>query len=296
MPEVRLKITQIQDDAEVKPMGKVIYESKSGVAIITINRPEVLNALDRETLVLLLSYLDDAATDERFQSVIITGEGRAFIAGADLKYFARYYDSGERLPYGEFIRNYLNRLILKIVNMQKPVIAAINGTVAGAAIGIALSCDYKIAVDSATFIDAFLEIGLIPDAGTTHFLLQSMPIARVSEFLTLGGTLNAVELLKYGLVNRVVKKEELVSEAMKVAQEYSNKPTRTVGMTKEIIRESHWNSLDKILEIESQLQEAQGNSEEHKKRISAFIQRMQAPEKVKPQSKDVSKYSTEDFQ
>jgi 2-(1,2-epoxy-1,2-dihydrophenyl)acetyl-CoA isomerase len=260
-------------------MNKVLYGVKSGVAKIAINRPEVLNAVDSETLKQLLTFVEDASADPEVDAVIITGRDRAFCVGADLKFFAGYYAPGKTVPYGDFIRNYLNRLILKIVDMPKPVICAINGITAGAGIGIALSCDFKIAVESASFKDAFLDVGLIPDAGTAYFLARSMPISRVTEFLTLGGTLSSEELLRYSLVNEVVKDGELDSEATRIAALYAGKPVHAVGMTKTIIKASLKSTLEEMLEKESFLQELQGNSEEHRVLIDAFLRRIRSSTK-----------------
>ncbi len=166
---------------------KVLYNVEESIATITINREEVLNALDEETLDLLNKYLDEAINNEEIRCVVITGKGRAFCVGADLKYIRSFTDKGLKFPYGGFLTKYLNKVVVKITSCNKPVVAGINGVVAGAGIGLALCCDYKLAVENASFVEAFLNVALIPDTASCFFLIKNMPLNKVLEFITTGG-------------------------------------------------------------------------------------------------------------
>lgn len=250
---------------------KVLYELDGSVATITLNREDVLNALDEETLTLLNKYLEESTNDEKVRCIVLTGKGRAFCVGADLKYIRSYTDKGLRFPYGGFLEKYLNKVVLKITSSNKPIVAGINGIVAGAGIGLALSCDYKLAVENANFVEAFLNVALIPDTATCFFLSKNMPFNKLLEFITTGGTLSAEEALKYGIVNKLVKKEEFENELRKIAKQYSELPTLAIGLAKRLAYYSIYANLEKVLEMESYLQEIAGNSQDHKEGLEAFI-------------------------
>ena len=252
---------------------KVLFEVDENIAKIILNREDVLNALDEETLNFLNSYLDKVFYDDKIRCVILTGKGKAFCVGADLKYIRSFLDKGERFPYGEFLDKLLNKVVIKIASMYKPVIAAINGVVAGAGIGLALCCDYKIAVENANFVEAFLNVGLIPDTATCFYLIKNMPFAKVLEFLTTGSTLSANEALKYNLVNKVVKMEEFEGEVMKQAKIYSELPTVAIGLAKRLAYYSLNENLERVLELESYLQEVASHTEDHKEGLEAFIKK-----------------------
>jgi len=254
-------------------MSNILYEKKEGISEITINRPDVLNALDDITLTDLAKCLEDSRKDENVRCVIITGSGRAFCVGADLKFMKSWLDKGERFPYGDMLRKYFNEIILSIVTLPKPVIASINGVVAGAGLGIAFACDYKIASNKARFVEAFINVGLIPDSGSVYFLLKNLNLSKVMEFVTLGGEFSAEEAFKLGLVNKVVEHEELKEETMQIAKKYAEMPTKAIALSKKLIYYTYYKSLEEVLEYEAYLQELAGSTEDHMEGLRAFLEK-----------------------
>ncbi len=254
-------------------MSSILLEKKENIARITINRPEVLNALDENSLELLNKTLSDVSKDESIRCVIIGGSGRAFCVGADLKFMRSFLDKGERFPYGDFLRKYFNKVIIRITSMPKPVIASINGVAAGAGIGIALACDYKIASEKASFVEAFLNVALIPDSGTCFFLLKKMGLTKTMEFLTLAGTIDAKQALEYGLINKVVPEEKLKEETDQIALKYAELPTKAIALTKKLVYYSYEKDLESVLEYEAYLQEIAGSSEDHLEGLKAFLEK-----------------------
>jgi len=254
-------------------MEIVKFEKLDNIAKITLNRPEVLNALNEESFKLINNYLKEIEKDENIRAVILTGTGRGFCVGIDLKVIRNYLDKGERFPYKEFLVENFNKLISNIINLQKPVIASINGVVAGAGIGIALACDYKIASNNVRFVEAFINVALIPDTLTCYLLLRNIGLSKTIEYLTLGGEISAEEALKLGLINKVVPQEKLEEETNNIAKRYSEMPTKVIGLTKKLIYNSLYKSIEEILEYESLLQEAASLTEDHKEGLNAFIEK-----------------------
>lgn len=250
-------------------MNSVILEKKENIAKVVINRPEVLNALDGPTIEELEKKLSELGKDENVRSVILTGSGRAFCVGADLKYIKSF----EKFPYGDFLRKYFNRLILRIITLPKPVIASINGIVAGAGIGIALACDYKIASEKANFVEAFLNVALIPDSASCFLFLNKAGLTKALEFFTLGDTIDAKKALELGLINKVVEDSELDKETMNIALRYASLPTKAIALTKKLIYYSLSNDIERVLEYEAYLQEIAGSSEDHEEGLKAFLEK-----------------------
>jgi Enoyl-CoA hydratase/carnithine racemase len=254
-------------------MPNIIYEKIEGISKITINRPEVLNAVDDITLIELEKCLEDSKKDENIRSIIITGSGRAFCVGVDLKYVKSFLEKGEKFPYGDMLRKYFHRVILSIISLPKPVIASINGVVAGAGLGIAFACDYKIASNKARFVEAFINVGLVPDSGSVYFLLKSISLPKVMEFVTLGGEIDANEAFRLGLINKLVEHEKLEEETIQIAKKYAEMPTKAIGLTKKLIYYTYHKSLEEVLEYEAYLQEIAGSTEDHIEGLKAFLEK-----------------------
>jgi 2-(1,2-epoxy-1,2-dihydrophenyl)acetyl-CoA isomerase len=254
-------------------MSSIIVERNENIGKITLNRPEVLNALDANSIEQLDKALAELGKDENIRCIILTGTGRGFCVGIDLKYMKEYLDKGQKFPYGDFLRKYFNRIITRITTSPKPVIASINGVVAGAGLGLALSCDYKLASEKVNFVEAFLNVGLIPDSASCFFILKKIGLARALEYFTLGETIDAKRALELGLINKVVPEDKLEEETNEIARKYASLPTRAIALTKKLIYYSLNNDLENVLEYEAYLQEIAGSTEDHLEGLKAFIEK-----------------------
>ena len=249
----------------------VLYEKDGGVATVSLNRPEKLNAFDATMHEELYAALDDAAQDEEVRCLVLRGEGRGFSAGADLAEVVREADGDPDL--GEYLRNTYSRLVSKMVEIDKPIVAALHGPVYGAGVGIALACDLRIAAESASFSVAFIKIGLMPDAGVTFFLPRIVGLGRAMQMSMLGDTVDAEEAHRIGLVNEVVSDEELEGETRKLAGHLAAMPTAALGRIKDALYASFETDLETALESEAQGQTFCGYSQDHREGVAAFFEK-----------------------
>jgi 2-(1,2-epoxy-1,2-dihydrophenyl)acetyl-CoA isomerase len=248
-------------------MAEVEKARDGGVLTITLNRPDVLNALTSETHKQLLGALKEARGDD-VRAVVITGAGRGFCVGQDLNEFREGAgDIADRLR-----ANY-HPTVLAIRGLEKPVIAAVNGAAAGAGVSIACACDLRIAADSASFVPAFINIGLVPDSGGTYFITRLLGYARAFEWMTSGRKLSAAEAHAWGLVTEVVEADRLPARAGDVAAEFAALPTRGIGMTKRLFDRAPLSTLDEQLELEAQLQAAAARSDDFQEGVAAFLEK-----------------------
>jgi 2-(1,2-epoxy-1,2-dihydrophenyl)acetyl-CoA isomerase len=246
---------------------EVEVSREGAVQTITLNRPEVLNAFNSALHAALAAALKEARSSE-VRAVVITGAGRAFCVGQDLTEFREAPgDIGERLR-GSYHPN-----ILALRALEKPVIAAVNGAAAGAGLSFACACDIRIAADSATFIPAFINIGLVPDSGGTFFVRRLLGYARAFEWLSSGRRLSAEEALAWGLVSEVVPADGLLARAAELAGELAAMPTRGIAMTKRLLDHAEAATLDEQLEREAQLQAAATQSEDFREGVAAFLEK-----------------------
>ncbi|TML25789.1 MAG: hypothetical protein E6G26_13165, partial [Actinobacteria bacterium] len=230
-------------------------------------RPDVLNAFNHDMHRGLAAALKDAR-DGGVRAVVITGAGRGFCVGQDLTEFREAPgDIGSRLR-----RNY-HPNIRAIRALEKPVIAAVNGAAAGAGMSLACACDLRIAADSATFVPAFINIGLIPDSGGSYFVTRILGPARAFEWLASGRRLTAAEAHAWGLVSEVVETERLSSRVAELAGQAADLPTRGVGMTKRLLDHAVTATLEEQLEREAQLQAAATQTEDFKEGVAAFLEK-----------------------
>ena len=234
---------------------------------ITLNRPDVLNAFDTAMHQGLRAALEDAA-DDGVRAVVITGAGRGFCVGQDLTEFREAPgDIGDRLR-----RNY-HPNVLAIRALEKPVIAAVNGPAAGAGLSLACACDVRIAADSASFVPAFIGIGLVPDSGGTFFVARLLGVARAFEWMTTNRKLSAAEAHLWGLVNEVVEADRLMSHVAQVAGTYATLPTRGVGMTKRLFDSALQLPLEEQLEREADAQTAATQTADFREGVAAFLEK-----------------------
>jgi 2-(1,2-epoxy-1,2-dihydrophenyl)acetyl-CoA isomerase len=248
-------------------MAEVETTRDGAVLTITLNRPDVLNALNAAMHEQLGAALKEARADD-VRAVVITGSGRGFCVGQDLNEFRQSAgDIGARLR-GTYHPN-----IKGIRALEKPVIAAVNGAAAGAGLSLACACDVRIASDTATFVPAFVNIGLVPDSGGTFFVTRLVGQARAFEWLCSGRRLTAAEAQQWGVVSEVVDAHSLPVRVAKVAAELAALPTRAIGMTKRLLDRAPTASLDDQLEWEAQLQAAATRSEDFREGVAAFLEK-----------------------
>jgi 2-(1,2-epoxy-1,2-dihydrophenyl)acetyl-CoA isomerase len=239
-----------------------------GLLELTLNRPEALNAFTAELHGELAAALKDARKPD-VRAVIVTGAGRAFSAGQDLA----EAQSSEFGP-GERLRRYYNPNIRAIRALEKPVIAAINGVAAGAGVGFALVCDVRIAAEKASFVPAFVSIGLVPDSGLSWTATRVLGPARAFEWLVSGRRLTAEEALHWGLVHEVA--DDAVARARERARELADAPGESVGLTKRLVVAALANNLDEQLELERQLQQLASEHPAYVERVAAFLDKQAA--------------------
>ncbi|HLJ20613.1 MAG TPA: 2-(1,2-epoxy-1,2-dihydrophenyl)acetyl-CoA isomerase PaaG, partial [Stellaceae bacterium] len=228
-----------------------------GVATLMLNRPDRLNAFTAALHEALAAALDRAASDDAIRAVLITGAGRGFCAGQDLGERRQMPGEGPR-DLGQRLERYYNPLIRRLRNLEKPIVAAVNGVAAGAGVGLALACDIVIAARSASFIEAFSRIGLVPDAGNSWFLPRLAGSARAMAMALTGEAVPAERAAEWGLIWRAVPDEALMSEASDLAARLARGPTRALGLTKRALKRSSTNDLDVQLDLERDLQREVG--------------------------------------
>jgi 2-(1,2-epoxy-1,2-dihydrophenyl)acetyl-CoA isomerase len=248
-------------------MAEVDTSREGGVLTITLNRPDVLNAFNAAMHKNLAAALKEARGPD-VRAVVITGAGRGFCVGQDLTEFREAPgDIGSRL------RATYHPNVLAVRALEKPVIAAVNGPAAGAGMSFACACDLRIAADSASFVPAFISIGLVPDSGGSYFVTRILGPARAFEWLTSGRKLTAAEAHAWGLVSEVVETDALMARTAEVAAQLAALPTRGIGMTKRLIDHALNATLEQQLEREAELQTAATQTEDFREGVAAFLEK-----------------------
>ncbi len=245
----------------------VKVEIESNIGRLTLNRPESLNALDEKMAAEIQSVLKSFSNDTSVRCVSITGAGRAFSAGQNLK------EVSPGRSFSELLKMRYKPIIKLITGMEKPVVALINGIAAGAGMGLALACDFKIMKATAKFIPAFVKIGLVPDSGLSFFLPRLIGYSKAFELAALGDEIFADEALSLGIVNRVFSDEEFVEQSRKILEHFANGPTRTYSLIKRMLKYSSDDSLERSLEYEAHMQEIAGRTEDAREGINAFFEK-----------------------
>ncbi|MFM7682750.1 MAG: enoyl-CoA hydratase-related protein [Bacteroidota bacterium] len=248
---------------------EILRNIENGVCTLTLNRPAVFNSFNQTMAFQLQEALDACAIDETVRAVVIKGEGKAFCAGQDL---AEATDpEGPELK--SIVRDHYNPIILKIRELEKPVIAAVNGVAAGAGANIALACDITIAKRSAAFIQAFSKIGLIPDSGGTFFLPRLIGMQKALALMMTGDKVSADEAEKLNMIYKVVEDELFEEEIKKFAEHLATMPTRGLGLTKKAVNLGLFNSLEDQLDVEECLQTEAGETDDFAEGVNAFLQK-----------------------
>ena len=246
----------------------VLYAAEAGVATLTLNRPDVLNALNDDLLLALRQGLARAKGDAAVRAVLLTGNGRGFCAGADLGAGAMREGPHD---VAQSLRERYHPIVLAMRQFPKPIVGAINGVAAGAGMSIALACDIVLAGESASFLQAFTRIGLVPDCGSTWFLPRLVGDVRARALVMLADKISAADALRYGLVWQVFADDKLMSEAMAIAQRMAHMPTRAYDLIKQGLAVSSGNGLGEQLEVEALLQAQAMATEDHKEGVAAFL-------------------------
>ena len=247
----------------------VRYEVDSGIATITLDRPDALNALDAALKRELLAAFRAAGRDREVRVVVLTGAGRAFCAGQDL----RETTGPDVAPLSSVLRDAYHPLILAMRRLDKPIVGAVNGVAAGAGVSLALACDLRLAADAASFVLAFGRVGLVPDSGSTWFLPRLVGPARAAELALLGEPLTAVDAERWGLVNRVVPAADLAEAARAVAARLAGAAPRALALTKRALDRSFETDLEAQLELEAALQGIAGRTADHREGVAAFLEK-----------------------
>jgi len=250
----------------------ILYEVSGKRATITLNRPEVYNAFNNDMSFELQAAIKDVAKNKDVRVLILTGSGKAFCSGQDLK----DVQGAENRSLAESIHTRYNPLIKGMRNLPKPIICKLNGIAAGAGCSFALACDIIIASESASLLEAFVNIGLVLDSGSSYFLPRLTGAARAFEIATNGKKISAQEALQWGMVNKVVPAAELDKAVDEVAEYYSNAPTKAIGLIKKMLNKSLYSNLDTMLDEEAYLQEIAGFSKDYKEGVNAFIEKRKA--------------------
>ena len=252
----------------------VLYEKSAAVASIALDRPKKLNAFDATMHEELYDALGEAADDEEVRCIVLRGQGRGFSAGADLAQIIEGADGDPDL--GEYLRGSYSRLVKRMVETPKPIIAALHGPVYGAGMGVALACDLRIAAESAKFSVAFIKIGLMPDAGVTYFLPRVVGLGRAMEMSMLGDAVAADEAQRIGLINKIAAEDSLVEESRAFAEHLAALPTAALGMMKGALHASFEADLETALEREAEGQTFCGYTQDHKEGVAAFFEKREA--------------------
>lgn len=250
-------------------MDSIITEVSGGVLIIKHNRPDKFHSYNRDMAMQMQAALDKAISDSAIRAVYITAEGKAFCAGQDLA--EAIDDSGPGIK--KIVEEHYNPIIKKIRSIEKPVICAVNGIAAGAGANIALACDIVVAGTSASFIQAFSKIGLIPDSGGTFYLPRLIGFQRATAIMMLGDKVTAAEALQMGMIYKVFDDAVLHQEALAIANTLAALPTKGLGVTKRLLNESMFNNLEDQLEAEGKGQVEAAATYDHSEGVRAFLEK-----------------------
>lgn len=248
-------------------MDAILFSVESGVAFITMNRPDKLNSFNRPMALQLQSVLDQCAGDENIRAIYLTGAGKGFCAGQDLAEVVDPQGPGMQ----RILSEHYNPIVQRLREIQKPVVAAVNGVAAGAGANIAFACDIVVSKTSASFIQAFSKIGLIPDSGGTFTLPRLIGFQRASALMMLGDKVSASEALQMGMLYKVFEEEVFETESKKLAVQLASMPTKALGYIKQALNASATNTIQSQLALEDELQQKAAATADFKEGVDAFL-------------------------
>ena len=247
----------------------IIFEQNKAVGIITLNRPEAFNSFVQKMAMDLQSKLEICKDNDKIRCIILTGHGKAFCAGQDLK--EAIDPDGPEIA--KIVNEHYNPIIKQIREIEKPVLAAVNGVAAGAGANLALACDIVVATYSASFIQAFSKIGLIPDSGGTFFLPRLIGLPKATAIMMTGEKVAADKAEKMGMIYKVFSDETFIKDVMELATTIAKMPTKGLGYTKRLLNQSFSNDLFSQLDAEGKMQVIASETEDHKEGVSAFLEK-----------------------
>jgi len=250
----------------------IVRETSQGVAVLTLNRPDVLNSFNSHMARELREALDACAADDTVRAVLLTGAGRGFCAGQDLA-DVDFPEDGSAPDLGAIVRDSYNPLIRRLRTIEKPVVCAVNGVAAGAGANLALACDIVIAAETASFVQAFVKVGLIPDSGGTFMLPRLVGLARATAMMMLGEKVTGDQAVAMGLIHQTCPPQVLFDTALRVATQLAAMPTRALGLMKRALNASLTHDLDHQLDMEETLQREAGQSADHAEGVKAFLEK-----------------------
>lgn len=254
-------------------MENIFFEKVDGVGKITLNRPKVYNSFNRAMALSVHAALDDCKADAAVRAIYITGEGKAFCAGQDL---AEAIDDSNGLELTTIIDEHYNPIIRRLREIEKPIVAAVNGVAAGAGANIALACDVVVAAEGASFIQAFSKIGLIPDSGGTFTLPRLIGWQKASAIMMLGDKVSAADAERMGMIYKYFADESFAEESWKLAAKLAKMPTVGLGLTKRALNASLSNTLHAQLQLEDELQTAASETDDYSEGVNAFLEKRKA--------------------
>jgi 2-(1,2-epoxy-1,2-dihydrophenyl)acetyl-CoA isomerase len=246
--------------------NNLLLDTDGHMATITLNRPDFYNAINDEISFELQDVFKKLKNDNNIRVIILTGAGKAFCSGQDLKAIS----NAKNRNLADSLHKRYNPIIRAMRNMPKPIICKLNGVAAGAGCSFALACDLIIASEKASMVEVFIKVGLVPDSGSSYFLPRLTGSLKAFELATMGNKITADEALKLGMVNRVVPHDELDNAVMEFATYYASAPTKSIGLIKKMLNKSTYSDLETMLEYEAYCQEIAGNSEDYREGVDAF--------------------------
>lgn len=244
----------------------ILLEVKGGIATLTLNRPDVFNAFNEQQSFDVIDALKKVEKDKSIRVLIVTGAGKAFCSGQDLKSIA----GAQNRSLSDSLYKRYNPMIKAMRNLPLPIICKLNGVAAGAGCSMALACDMIVASEQASLIEVFVNVGLVLDSGSSYFLPRLVGSARAFELSTMGSKVSAQQAFEWGMVNRVVKPEDLDVETQKIAEYYEKAPTKAIALMKKMLNKSFHSDLDTMLQYEAYCQEIAGRSHDYKEGVAAF--------------------------
>jgi len=250
-------------------MSIVLLHIENNVGYITLNRPDKYNSFNRDMALALQQHLDTCAQDDNVRAIYLTGAGKGFCAGQDLAEAANPAD----IDFERFVREHYNATITRMRNMEKPIIAAVNGVAAGAGANIALAADIVLASESATFIQAFSKIGLIPDSGGTWLLPRLVGLQRATALMMTAEKVTAADAVSMGMIYKSFADDVFESESKMIATNLAQMPTKGLGLTKRLLNASFDNTLEQQLNMEKDVQVLAGNTADFKEGVQAFLEK-----------------------
>lgn len=247
----------------------ILLETNNSIAFITLNRPDKFNSFNREMALRLQNVLDECESNKSIRCIYLTGNGKAFSAGQDLGEL-----TGDNAPtISQILTEHYNPILTRIRNIPLPIVCAVNGVAAGAGANIALACDVVIASDSASFIQAFSKIGLIPDSGGTFTLPRLIGFQRASALMMMGDKISTSEALQMGMLYKVFSNETFIEESKNIALTLANMPTKGLAYTKFVLNQSMNNSLEEQLKLEDEYQRKAAATNDYSEGVNAFIEK-----------------------